>query len=462
MKLIQIEMENFRCFERLRVSLEDDVTAVIGVNGAGKTGLLDAIALSLLPLLQDIARRQPNAATLDLPTFYRHFAGSAIAQSDIRLNAPGRVDRDGEQVLRLSAKARYQEGSAEPPLVLEWQQEAGVTPSLGTSRFSQRWVSPEGLDVASQGLYGPGGSETNTRPIAIPAFAYYRDTRDAQILKPPGDANARSSDPDSARHMALDAAASFSEAQRWFYVRENKELRDPRKQDDFFWEDPVLRAVRGALGLMLGGIGRVYADDDPPRMKAHLKDANGLSMIMDFSQLSAGQRNLMALTIDFARRLALTYPGWDNPLEAPGILLIDEIELNLHPKWQQTVIPHLRKVFPDTQIVVATHSPLVLSTLHARQIRILQGQQIFVPSVETYGTESDRVQRQVMNTDTTPPENAFAQDVAQLYQQIDADDLGAAEPLLARLEDERGMAEPTLIRARMLIANRRWEAELGL
>jgi len=462
MKLTQIEIENFRCFERPRILLEDDVTAVIGVNGAGKTALLDAIALSWLPLLQDIARRQPNAATLDLPTFYRHFAGTAMAPSDIRLNAPGLEDRDGEQVLTLTTQARHQEGSAEPPLVLEWQQQAGVTRSLGTNRYSQQWLSPEGLDVASQGLYVPGGSTNNARHIAIPALAYYRDTRDAQILRPPSEVNGRSSDPDSARHMAFDAAASFSEAQRWFYVRENKELRDPRKGDDFFWQDPVLRAVRDAVGQMLGGIERVYADDDPPRMKAVQKDANGLSMLLDFSQLSAGQRNLMALTIDFARRLALTYPGWDNPLEAPGILLIDEIELNLHPKWQQTVIPHLRKVFPDTQIVVATHSPLVLSTLHARQIRILRGQQIFVPSVETYGTESDRVQRQVMDTETTPPENAFAHDVAQLYQQIEDDDLAAAEVLLARLEDDRGTAEPTLIRARMLVANRRWEAELGL
>jgi len=462
MKLTQVEIENFRCFEHLSVSLEDDVTAVIGVNGAGKTALLDAIALSLLPLLQDIARRQANAATLDLPTFYRHFAGTAIMPSDIRLNAPGRADRDGEQVLTLSTEARYQEGSAEPPLVLKWQQEAGVTRSLNASRFSQRWVAPEGLDVASQGLYCPGESASDTRHIATPALAYYRDTRDAQILKSSGEVNGRSSDPDSARHMALDAAASFSEAQRWFYVRENKELRETRERKDLWRQDPVLRAVRHAVGQMPGGIERVYADDDPPRMKAHQRDANGVSMVLDFSQLSAGQRNLMALTIDFARRLALTYPGWDNPLEAPGILLIDEIELNMHPKWQQTVIPHLRKVFPDTQIVVATHSPLVLSTLHARQIRILRGQQIFAPSVETYGTESDRVQRQVMDTDTTPPENAFAQDVARLYAQIDGDDLGAAEVLLARLEDERGTAEPTLIRARMLVANRRWESELGL
>ena len=300
MKLTQVEIANFRCFEHLRVSLEDDVTAVIGVNGAGKTALLDAIALSLLPLLLDIARRQPNAATLDLPTFYRHFAGTAILPSDIRLNAPGRADRDGEQVLTLSTEARYQEGSAEPPLVLKWQQEAGVTRSLNASRFSQRWVAPEGLDVANQGLYCPGVSASDARHIATPALAYYRDTRDAQILKSSGEVNGRSSDPDSARHMALDAAASFSEAQRWFYVRENKELRETRERNDLLRQDPVLRAVRHAVGQMPGGIERVDADDDPPRMKAHQRDANGLSMVLDFSQLSAGQRNLPTRAVRFS------------------------------------------------------------------------------------------------------------------------------------------------------------------
>lgn len=462
MKLTQIDLRDFRCFEHLRLSLEEDVTAVIGLNAAGKTALLDAIALSLLPLYRDIARRRPNAATLDVPTFYRHYAGAAVAPSDIRLNTSPNIVRDGERVSILSAKASFRAGSAKLPVALEWEQEAGLTVALGTSRYSQRWVTPDGLAEAPNGLYVPASSESGSRHIVIPALAYYRDTRDTQFLKSTAESNGRASEPESARYMALDAGASFAEAQRWFYVGENKELRDPRRREDFFWQDKILTAIRGAVTQMLEGIERVYADDDPPRMKARRTDANGLSMVLDFAQLSAGQRNLMALTIDFARRLAMTYPGWDNPLEAPGILLIDEIELNLHPQWQQTVIPHLRRAFSDTQIVVATHSPLVLSTLHSRQIRVLRDQQLFVPSIETYGTDSGRVQRLVMDTEMRPPENPVTERIDRLYREITDDRFVEAERLLAELQTEIDSDDPTLIEARELIETRKWEKEIGL
>lgn len=461
MKLTRVEIENFRCFEQLTVSLEPDVTAVIGINAAGKTALLDGIALLLLPLFEDIARRQPNAGTLDFPTFYRHFAGAAIDPADIRLNAPGRVDREREQALALRAQAVSQEGQAEPPVVLAWQIEAAVTRLNGTSRYSQRWLSPDGLATANPGLYLPGDIEGAPRHIGIPALAYYRDTRDSQFLRQATDTEGRSNDPDAARWMALNAAANFGEAERWFYVRENKELRDPRKKDDYFWEDPVLQAIRRAVKGMLSGIERVYADDDPPRMKVHQKDASGLSMVLDFGQLSAGQRNLMALTVDFARRLAMTYPGWDNPLEAPGILLIDEIELNLHPRWQQTVIAHLRRVFTDTQIIVATHSPQVLSTLEARQIRVLKDGQVYVPEVQTFGSDAARVQRLVMDTDSRPPDNPFTRALEALFRQIAADDIETAEAALRKLEAERGSDDPDLIEVRMQIENRKWEKEIG-
>lgn len=463
MKLTEVEIQSFRCFERLIVSLEDDVTAVIGVNAAGKTALLDAIALSLLPLFNDIAQRKGNFATMDPPTFYRAFTGASLESADIRIVAASAANGGKERALRLQTTASYQEGDADIGLTLKWQQEAGVLDAIGHARSPrQSWLSPNGLDVASNGLYVPKTETADARHISIPAIAYYRDTRDAQFLRLSRETDRKTTDPDAARVMALDAAADFSEAQRWFYVRENQELRAAKQRGDIDLTDPVLTAVRDGVLQMLAGIERVYADDDPPRMKGVQRDAAGDIAILDFSQLSAGQRNLMGLTIDFARRLALSWPGWDNPLEAPGMMLIDEIELNLHPKWQQIVIPHLRKVFPNTQMIIATHSPLVLSTLHARQIRVLKDQQLYSPSVETYGTDSDRVQRQVMNTETIPPNNEFANDVADLYEHINSDNLDLADALLARLEEERGTAEPTLIKARTLVANRRWEAELGL
>lgn len=85
-----------------------------------------------------------------------------------------------------------------------------------------------------------------------------------------------------------------------------------------------------------------------------------------------------------------------------------------------------------------------------------------MPEVETYGTDAGRVQRLVMDTDTRPPENPFAQQVDRLFTAIGDDRLEAAEQLLQELESERGGDEPSLIEARTLIANRKWEAELGL
>ena len=93
---------------------------------------------------------------------------------------------------------------------------------------------------------------------------------------------------------------------------------------------------------------------------------------------------------------------------------------------------------------------------------MLKDQQLFVPSVETYGTDAGRIQRLVMDTDTRPPDNPYAQQVDLLFAEIGDGRLEAAEQLLQALESERGGDEPSLIEARTLIANRKWEAELGL
>jgi predicted ATP-binding protein involved in virulence len=462
MKLTQVEIENFRCFERLSVPLEPDVTAIIGVNAAGKTALLDAIAMSLLGLYEDVFARQPQWPSLDSNVFFESFAGAWFRASDIRLDAPSYPTELGaERSLRITATATCDDRAPAPAFAIQWEHTMAST-TAGLHRFSQRWTGNHRVDTAPGGLYVSESEEGQRRHISIPALAYYRDTRDSQFLSLPRETEWQPADPDAARHMALNAAADFAESQRWFYVRENIELREAKKQKDFELTDPVLEAIRNAVLCMLDGLDRIYADEDPPRMKAEIRLAGDSASTLDFSQLSAGQRNLMALTIDFARRLALAFPGWDNPLEAPGILLIDEIELNLHPKWQQTVIPHLRKVFPNTQLIVATHSPIVLSTLEAGQIRILKDQKLFAAPVKTYGSDTGRIQWLVMDTETRPPDNPVAQAIEQVYATINDGELDKAERLLNALEAKLDSDDPALIEARTLIETQRWEKEIGL
>ncbi|WP_352259830.1 AAA family ATPase [Psychrobacter sp. TB55-MNA-CIBAN-0194] len=82
---------------------------------------------------------------------------------------------------------------------------------------------------------------------------------------------------------------------------------------------------------------------------------------LDVNQLSQGEKSLLALVGDIARRLAILNPSLDNPLEGEGMVMIDEVDLHLHPKWQHDLIDKFVKTFPNVQFVLTTHSPHVIS-----------------------------------------------------------------------------------------------------
>jgi energy-coupling factor transporter ATP-binding protein EcfA2 len=83
---------------------------------------------------------------------------------------------------------------------------------------------------------------------------------------------------------------------------------------------------------------------------------------VDLRDLSLGYQTLIAWMVDLAHRLFKRYPDSDNPLEQPAIVLVDEIDLHLHPKWQRTVINHLTGIFKQTQFIVTAHSPLIVQS----------------------------------------------------------------------------------------------------
>jgi hypothetical protein len=116
---------------------------------------------------------------------------------------------------------------------------------------------------------------------------------------------------------------------------------------------------------------RVEYDNGFPEMLIHKKHSNG-SNNLNINQLSSGERNLLALVGDIAIRLIQLNPNVTNPLEeGRGIILIDEIDLHLHPLWQRKVIPKLREIFSEIQFVVTTHSPFVVQSVEAKQRFIL-------------------------------------------------------------------------------------------
>lgn len=205
------------------------------------------------------------------------------------------------------------------------------------------------------------------------------------------------------------------------------------------------------LAWAIEGVERAYFDGNPPRLMVDLESPHGGSQALELAQLSDGYRNLLALFLDFARRLAQANPTWPKPLEAPGMLLIDEIELHLHPRWQQTVIPSLRAAFPNTQLIIATHSPAVLPTVRREHIRILTADHqlgALSGDVGTCGAENERVLAEVFGTHSRPPGIETTTKLNRYLDLVEDRQQGSEEGLALRAELENALGKRSRSAAR--------------
>ncbi|MCS5713519.1 AAA family ATPase [Herbiconiux sp. CPCC 205716] len=125
---------------------------------------------------------------------------------------------------------------------------------------------------------------------------------------------------------------------------------------------------------------------------------------LPLSYLSSGIKIAAGLVIDLVSRIARANPGigaHDLLQAAPGVVLIDEIDLHLHPLWQQRILPQLRKTFPRVQFIVTTHSPQVLSTVEAESIRIVDGNVVRLVDYSA-GLRSDVIMDRILGTRPEP------------------------------------------------------------
>ncbi len=246
----------------------------------------------------------------------------------------------------------------------------------------------------------------------------------------------------------------------WLYVKEFEELRLQRD------ENPTTRlvalsAVRGAICAMLPGVvGARIGMWDPPRLEVSRED-NGTERNFAFEQLSDGYQGVLAIAGDIARRLAELDPvrQAEDPLAREILVLIDEVELHLHPAWQQRILADLTRTFPKAQFIVSTHSPQVLTTVHPKHIVELASEDGDIvagaPAAPTYGAEAGDVLSGVMGVERRPP-NEFSEDLTE-YMRLVGDDKGETEAALQLRErlEKLSFRDPALQRADLEIRRRK-------
>ncbi len=238
----------------------------------------------------------------------------------------------------------------------------------------------------------------------------------------------------------------------WF--KEIEDLENERRlSGNIEYRHPILVAVRTAIYSLLGSA-EGY-DNLTFKRSINQITIKKFDREIAVQLLSDGEKSLLAMVGYLARKLAEGCDSLDNPLEASALVLIDEIELHLHPGWQQMIIPRLTQTFPNCQFIVTTHSPQVLSHVNPECIHILDydGDNVVVKRPDSsYGLDSNRILEDILGVSKRPKE--IQERMSELFRNINNNDLESAKEIVRELGDKIGTSEPELIKAEATIKRR--------
>ena len=224
-----------------------------------------------------------------------------------------------------------------------------------------------------------------------------------------------------------------------------------RAQVELSLEWPAAKRVLDAFNT---AVTRFLPDYQNPRLGG--ESVSGGFLVVDrgaatlpVRQLSDGERGVLAMVMDLTRRLAQANPEMTDPAaEAEAVVLIDDIELHLHPGWQRRIVRNLTETFPKCQFIATTHSPQVIGELEHDRVHIMADGEVYSPT-HSFGVDSSRVLEEIMDTDPrTKKVKDLLSKISRTVGDERYDDAGA---LLADLADRLGANDPEVTRIRTLL-----------
>ena len=468
MKVKRLKMRSFRAIADLTLEFETDGPIVlIGDNGTGKTSILDCIRILLsyfvVRILFDSETREEFQQNPSQPrNITRNTGIRRFPPPPPGVNHPayhlGIRQKDLFKECEFSQydiKKGDQETANEIEIYLGYEQAQWSVHTMQKREKIETSSELSELEPVAD-IIRNGWQESSY--FNIPLIAYYpvnRSVEDIPLINLNDNLfNFPQPEYDSTALEAYDEAISLSPVSfqsffQWFKEREDVENEGLR--DDTAHRDKQLNAVRQAIDSILEEEGFTNLRIRRNKPIAHMTvKKKGQELSID--QLSDGEKCLLAMVGDWARRLAIANPSLDNPLEGKGLLLIDEIDLHLHPKWQRHIIPALTKTFPNCQLIVTTHSPQVVSHVKPEGIYILkttsEGTVAECPPY-SFGRDSNRILEDVMGVPARPLE--IKNRLKTLFKLIDEGNIAKARECQKELEQEIGVEEPEFAGAEALI-----------
>lgn len=388
MRIRSIEYINYRGLRSGKISFDPQLTVVVGKNGSGKSSVLHAVATAISWIVARIKSEKGIGSYIDdLSVTNGHQNAQIVACFD-------------------------EFGDVSIP---------NKTKSGLPKRYS---IDLNGLRNYSS-VIREQLEHTNFQS-SLPVFALYGVKR-AVIEIPLRIRNTE-------EHMletykeCLNGAAKFRDFFMWFRNQEDleNEMRLEHEVNANF-SSRELGAFRRAMQRFMPEYTNVRVRRKPLRMTVR-KEGEELNV----AQLSDGEKIYLALIGDLCRRLVLANPVLEDPLSGSGIVMIDEVDLHLHPKWQGEVALRLTEVFPNIQFIITTHSSQVINRVATEKLRILSDGKVGMANY-SYGMPTNVVLKDIMGVDSEQPQE-IVDTISDVYTAIAEGNLQEARQLLDELE----------------------------
>ena len=425
MRIDRIELTNFKKFSTLDLQLHRQFTLLIGENGAGKTSVLDALAVALGVWLVEV----PDSTLAN--------SRRGILPSEIRRESTREGDRElffetGDGV---SIKAT---GQIESRDHIHWEHSIKPGKQKATNSGAR-----EAIEVIQE-AYRRARSGRDLLPI----IAYYGAGRawlphNTRKKLPPssiGPAHRW-----SAFYDCLNERIRIADLNHWF----RNEAIEALNRDGTF--RPGFEVVRHAILRCVPGADQLWFSGDQDSVMLSIQ-----GRAQPLANLSAGQRMMLAMVADIAIK-AVTQnnflvpdspsPPQIGPLpevlrRTGGVVLIDELDVHLHPTWQRRVATDLKATFPGIQFVCTTHSPQVIGEVVPEEIRMLDETALGLAPAQSFGLDSNSILEDVMHAESVTPTGAGA--IRAVDDALEDGDIDRARQGLAELRElQRGETRDT-------------------
>ena len=405
-KLRNLHLENYRGFTDTKIEFNDHITCIAGINGSGKTTFLEALAINLSWISEMLKEPPYQNGRFINPEERRKNAAFAAKIETL-------IDVDGSETM-ISIGSDFGPGI--------------------NIRFTDQ---PAMRDLFSNIMKAyPLDSRNN-----LPILAYYPTNRSEVEIDITAETEKDLNNKYEVYKNNLDTVIHYKDFFRWFRNQEDRENAEKLEHYETgdaksIYEDKELKAVRKAISILLPTFSKLKVDSQ--RLNVLMNKEN---TTLNFASLADGEKGVITLFGDIARRLAIANESLENPLEGNGIILIDEIDLHLHPSWQRKICHALVKTFPNCQFVITTHSPQILGELKTDEIWLLNDFNVYRPD-SSFGLSSDQILDEVMDVIdddfTLSRDSSIAKKLQDLNFAMETEKFAEAKKIISELEETTG------------------------